>query len=909
MPGKRRLVARGAIPTLLIAVSYLLLSLWSRRLLFPGGLLSAAWLPNGLTLAALMVAGRRAWPGIIIGILVSAIVLSWKLLPPGVGELKLIFGLSFTDLIEPFLAVWIYRRTAHDRHPLKDYSGFLWFLGAMTLSCFIGTLPLTLLIDYLHLRGNLGPIQTILMLWLSGFLGMLLIAPLIIAHWPRPRLSSLMRRPLEWMAWLGGLIFIATLARYSQFEAIYLMLPLMAWAATRFSLSGSMLAIGLAALVTIAEILIHGAELQLSVNDILLEETLVLVMVGTSCYIRSLLEDRRQVATSLEHTVEERTRELQLMNFELRDEIFVRQQAEKSFRRSSRHYRALVETASNPIIVVDDQCVIRQWNGAAESLFGYSRDDARGLNLIDAFTPKPHQDEMAWKITKVLTSGVLKESIETEAYGFDGSRHIMLWNINRLHGEEEDESPQIILIGQDITEIRETQDKLHYLAHYDALTGTANRRLFDDRCRQAIEGALRYGHQTALISLDVDHFKRINDTLGHDAGDELLKEIAQRLRDSVRREDTIARLGGDEFAVLLNKVTGIEGCERAARNILDAITQPVRIPSGELVITSSIGITLAPEDGTEYEELLKNADMAMYRAKKAGRNNIQFFSREMNDEMQRQMTLEQELRHAIQNNELDLYYQPVVDLQTGDVVAMEALLRWRHPEKGLLSPEQFLNTAEQTGLLLQLGEWVCYNACLQARAIQTMSHQPIQVSINISPRQYNHPQLAQVLEKVIQETNVIPHLLCIEIDEHLLTERPEESLAILLRLRELGIQLVLDRFGSGLSSLRLLREFPFNQVKIDRELLQGLPEDANTAAIVHTLINLGRQLSLTVAAAGVESQEQERFLRTAGCHLAQGHRFCEAIPSNELGDIFHRIRGGKRLLHGNQFNLPLVDNR
>ena len=622
----------------------------------------------------------------------------------------------------------------------------------------------------------------------------------------------------------------------------------------------------------------------------------MLVLAGTFVYVRALLRERRRIETHLEEVVEERTRELQAINQELRDEVFVRQQAERSFRRSSRHFRALFDTAATPIMLIDSNFRIRQWNTSAEALFGYSRDEAVGRNLVETFIPEEYRDEMSWKILKTLGTGHnTQELLETGIQGYDGTDHIILWNLNLLQDEEEDRQ-QLILIGQNISEIRRTQDQLHYLAHFDVLTGTANRRLFEDRCRRALASASRHGHNCALIGLDVDHFKRINDTLGHDAGDALLKTLSQRLKDTVREEDTIARLGGDEFAVLLHHVSGAEGCEKVARGILEAITEPVTVPGGELVITSSIGITVAPDDGSSYEQLLKNADMAMYRAKKAGRNNIQFFSEDMNHEMQRQMSLEQELRAGIRAGELDLHYQPVLDARSGQIVGLESLLRWNHPGRGMLSPVDFLEVAEQSGQLHAIGEWICSNACLQARAIQAMSGSPVRISINLSSRQYNHPRLAEELQRTIAATRLDPALLMVEIDERILSDRLEETAAVLNRLKDIGIGLTLDRFGSGLSSLTLLRELPFDQVKIDPSLLQRSPDDENTAAITHTLISLARRLSLKVVAAGVESEDQDRFLRQSGCHMVQGHRFCPPVSSQELASLFAEVREGRQLM-------------
>lgn len=896
----------------------------------------AIWLPLGLSVALMLVHRRRAMMPLLIGILISALLglsytagfaatsftttnfptTSFATTNSLAINLLLLMTSGLLALLQPIMTLWFFdrARAADERTlvaanarageaPLLSYVAFLWLLAAATVASIISAAIISglfQLIDQVPLRALS---QSLLRFWLADFIAIVALTPLLVTQWYRPPLRITFRRPFEWVVWLVSLVFVLGMAQQNQLKVIYLLLPLTTWAATRFSLPGSMLAIAMATLAGLALLSLDLQAGKIPLSEALLLETLLALFATSACYVRVLLEDRRRVENSLENIVEERTRELQIRNFELKDEIFVRQQAEKSFRRSSHHYRALVETASNPIIVIDPDFRIRKWNSAAEMLFGYSRDDAAGMDLLKSFTPDAYQDEMAWKITKVISSGILKESIESEAHAYNGSRHIMLWNINRLNNED-DEAAQAILIGQDITEIRETQDQLHYLAHYDVLTQTANRRLFEDRCRMALASAMRHDHQCALLSLDIDHFKRINDTLGHDTGDQLLQEIASRLLNAVRKEDTVARLGGDEFAVLLYKVAGPEGCDTVARNILDALVKPIPVSSGELVITSSIGVTLAPHDGKSYEEMLKNADMAMYRAKKAGRNNIQFFSADMNDEIQKQVRLEKELRAAISDGDLELHYQPVMDVHTGRIVAMEALLRWRHQERGLLAPGEFLDIAEQTGQLLRLSTWIYQNACLQGLAMQTMSSfGPVQISINVSSRQYNHPQLLETLSQIIKDTRIDPRLLCLEIDEHLLADRIQDTSVVLQRIKGLGVQLVLDRFGSGLSSIRLLRELPFDQVKIDRELLDEALYDENTSAIVGTLIKLARQLSLTVAAAGVESEEQERFLRRSGCHLVQGHRYSKAIASDQLPELFERIRTEGALLKGNQFDL------
>ncbi len=881
------------------------LALISAQLPFPGLPLSALWLPSGLALALLLRYGPQMWPLVLAGSVVAVLIHDgfWQ---HGFGSERYILGLTrvLTTVGEAMLVTLALQHMPVRRPLMSHFSSYLWLVGVCTPAAFAGALLTTGVLFAVSDTG-MAISSLILSRFLASFLGMLLVVPLLFTDTSTPTLYYLWRRPVEWVFWLIGLILLTSLAHQQQIQIIYLVSLLMIWAATRFSLAGSMVAIALGGVAATAETLAwySGAADKFGLTELLMLEALIAVMVGSSIYVRVLLEDRRRVEANLENMIEERTRELQIKNFELRDEIFVREQAEKSFRRSNKHYQALVETASNPIIVIDEHNRVRQWNGAAESLFGYSRDEAIDKDLLEAYIPEGRRDEMAWKITKVRSSGLLNESIEAEARSYDGSPHIMLWNINRLQEADEDVRSQVILIGQDITEIRETQNRLHFLAHYDALTGTANRRLFEDRCRQVLETSYRYGHQSALITLDVDHFKRINDTFGHDAGDELLCELARRLRDSVRGEDTISRMGGDEFAILLNRVNGLEGCEKVARAILDNITQPIKLPSGELVITSSLGITLAPDDGQDYEQLLKNADMAMYRAKNAGRNTIQFFSKDMNEEMRRQLMVEAELGQAIEAGDLHLYYQPVLDTSTGQITALEALLRWHHPEKGVLRPHSFLDVAEQTGQLLELGEWVCYNACLQAKAIRAMNGTPIPVSINLSSRQYHHPQLCATLERIIRETRIEPNMLCIEVDEKTLSERLSEAPQTLRNLQQIGVQVILDRFGSGLSSVRLLRDLPFDQVKIDGSLLQDVPQDAAATTVVRTLLNLAMEMRFSISISGVETDEQLVLLRKQGCRLMQGHLFSQAIPNDQLGELFEQIRLGKNLADGRQLAL------
>jgi diguanylate cyclase (GGDEF)-like protein/PAS domain S-box-containing protein len=874
-----------------------MLGVFSAFFSIPEALVPVVWLPAGYTLALLLGGGHKNLPLSIAGSILAAV--PFVVLVPGgtpgslTGDLVILSSYSF---MVPLFSWLSYRRLSARISPLSNETRFFSLFAVLSVACLLAAfLPLVDAFWADHpLPGDAIAINFLLNNGLSAFVGTLIVAPATLAISKKALLRPQSGPATEWLAWIFTLALALFFTTREPVPGLFLLLPLMLWAGARFSLPGATLAIALAGVAGLASAFTSLAAAP-DGNQLILAQGLVGMMVAASCYSRVLLEDRARVVADLKTLVDTRTLELQSLNSELNDAIS-RHEAEKSSSQSSRHYRALFETASNPIIFIDKDLLIQQWNGAAETLFGYDREQAVGRCLTDTFIPPEQRDEFGWKILKVMASGAPQDTVETTVPRVAGTSSTILWNLSRVPDDEDDDTSQLILIGQDISEIRHTQDQLHYLAHYDVLTDTANRRLFEDRCRQAITSALRHGYQCAIIGLDVDHFKRINDTLGHDAGDRLLQEMAHRLRNNLREEDTISRLGGDEFAVLLNKVNGTDGCKKVARSLLAAVTEPTDIPGGEIVITSSIGITLAPDDGQSYEQLLKNADMAMYRAKKAGRNTIQFFSPDMNDALLEQMSMERQLREGIREGQLDLHYQPVVDVGTGRIVGLEALLRWHHPSKGLLTPKEFLGVAEHTGQLQVLGEWVCLNACLQARAIQTISGFPVTVSINLSSRQYDHSRLTEQLGQIIDETGLDPALLMVEIDERILSDRLEETPRTLDKLKNLGVGLVLDRFGSGLSSLRLLRDLPFDQVKIDHYLLQQAPADENTAAIVHTLIKLARQLSLRVSAAGIETVEQDAFLRNAGCQLLQGDGYSPPVPSNDLGELFRSLEERPGLL-------------
>lgn len=423
-------------------------------------------------------------------------------------------------------------------------------------------------------------------------------------------------------------------------------------------------------------------------------------------------------------------------------------------------------------------------------------------------------------------------------------------------------------LGAEIGDRRQAEERARHLADHDALTGLPNRRLLEDRLTQALALSQRNRKQTAVMFVDLDRFKTINDSLGHAAGDEVLQEVARRLVKQLRVGDTICRIGGDEFVVVLPEAKRSTDAAHVAGKIIETLSQPVRAADRELTVTPSIGIAVFPEDGRDAETLIRNADAAMYHAKESGRANYQFFTEQMNQTAARRMALESDLRRAVQKGELVVHYQPVAELKGGAVVAHEALVRWQHPQSGLVPPAEFISLAEDTGLILGIGEWVLREACRWATFIGV--EHGVQVAVNLSARQFNDPKLIELVRRVLAESGLPPTLLVLEITETTAMQQTDVAVSTLNKLKQLGVSLAIDDFGTGYSSLAYLRRFPVDRLKIDRSFVADLPGDRNAESLVSGIIGLGHALDLTVVAEGVETQAQKDFLATLGCDLVQG---------------------------------------
>ncbi|MGB7846449.1 MAG: EAL domain-containing protein [Candidatus Acidiferrum sp.] len=443
-------------------------------------------------------------------------------------------------------------------------------------------------------------------------------------------------------------------------------------------------------------------------------------------------------------------------------------------------------------------------------------------------------------------------------------------------------------LATEVEERKSAEEQIQFLAYYDPLTGLPNRTLLRDRMTIALASARRRGEKVALLFLDLDNFKNINDSLGHTAGDFLLKEVANRLKRWTREQDTVARLGGDEFILVLTAVREMSDARVTAERIVHDIAMGFVIQGKRLTITCSLGISLFPDHGTEVDALIKNADVAMYSAKEIGRNNLQFFTQEMSAQVLEKSTLENSLRGALENNELFLVYQPQVDFSSGNIIGAEALLRWRHPELGLITPDRFIPIAENTGLIIPIGEWVMRTACVQACQWQKDGLPALTVAVNVSPMQFRQKVFPQMVKRVLRETGLLPQCLDLELTEGLIISSPEVVLSTFQELKEMGVKLSIDDFGTGYSNLSYLRHFPVHKLKIDRSFVRDLASDPDDASITSTIISMAKSLDLKVIAEGVENEEQISFLRAHHCDEFQGFYFSKPLPANDFAERLRR---------------------
>ena len=573
----------------------------------------------------------------------------------------------------------------------------------------------------------------------------------------------------------------------------------------------------------------------------------------------ALRQSKRYYENFLEEIVRERTNELHKTNQTL---------------------SALIRASPLAIFVLDAGGRVSLWNPAARRMFGWDESE-----VLDKPFPLA-RDEFDPVFEEALSGGPVA-GYEARRRRKDGSLiDVSVWT-TPLRDQQSEVSAKMAIVA-DITERKAAEAKINYLAYHDTLTGLPNRVSFEERLAEAAAHADRL----AVMFLSLDRFKKFNDTLGHIIGDRLLKSVAERLTAAVRDGDTVARFGSDEFAFLLTRLDGADAAAGAAREFQRVLDPVFDVEGHELYVTASIGISVYPDDGADAQELLKSAGAALYRAKQSGGNNYQFYTADMNERALHRLALENKLRWAIERGEFRVYYQPQVSIGTGRVTGMEALVRWQHPEMGLVSPAEFIPLAEDTGLISPIGEWVLRTACAQAREWRDSGFGGLRVGVNLSPRQFQQPDLVPLVERLLGETGLEAASLELEVTESSVMKNAAASIRTLGELKAMGIKIAVDDFGSGYSSLSYLKSLPIDVLKIDQSFVRDMTADPKDAAIVMAIIQLAHSLQLEVKAEGVETEEQLRFLSLLRCDAMQGYLFCRPLPVEAFAQL---LREGRTL--------------
>jgi diguanylate cyclase (GGDEF)-like protein/PAS domain S-box-containing protein len=544
-----------------------------------------------------------------------------------------------------------------------------------------------------------------------------------------------------------------------------------------------------------------------------------------------------------------------------------------------RQSATVFENASEGVVIADIDAKIIAVNKAFTDITGYAEQEVLGKNPRILKSGEHNREFYKAMWSSLVKRGEWRGEITGQR---KNGEVFPKWQTISAVRDLSGKLTHYVSVFTDISHIKETEEKLHHLAHHDSLTGLPNRLLLNARLEHSIQLAHREGTNVAVLFLDLDHFKKVNDSLGHTVGDHLLQQVAERLLIIVREEDTVARLGGDELAIVLGSMHGTRYAATVAQKVLDKISEPFDLDGQDVFVSTSIGISIYPQDGRDAAALLKNADTAMYMTKSGGRNAYQFYSEDLTVNAHESLSLEANLYRALQREELLLHFQPQVSLQSGSIVGVEALVRWQHPEMGLLLPGVFIPLAEQNGLIEDIGIWVLRTACAQAKAWQNDGLTPFRIAVNLSGRQLRNANISHVVRDILEETALDPCYLELELTESSVMKHAQQALKTLNMLRELGVTISIDDFGTGYSSLSYLKLFPVDRLKIDRSFVRDIPHDANDVAIASAIVTLGHSLNLSVIAEGIETQAQRELLTSIGCDEMQGFLHSTPRTASEL---------------------------
>lgn len=831
-----------------------------------------SYLPVGLALALLLCGGRRYVPAVFISSLIAAVVnyhqpiFSWCGIP---GSVAIYLGyvgaaaiLRGRWSIDPKLG------TARDvgRYILISLCGAI-------ISALFGVLSLL----GAHRIGRSDVLSTAVVWWATDALAIITFTPFllvyvapVVSHWLRSgsegRLSaSWCRRVsaskiLELTAQSGfvafAIWFVFGYAPAIPYQPLYLLFVPVIWIAVRRGLPGAILAT-----FAISVGMTFAAWISQAPSGSLPKLQLALLALGlTGLCLGAVVTERKK--------------------------------AERTIRESEKRYRLLFERNLAGVFRTTLAGRFVECNHAAARMFGYdSPQEIMAVPVQDLYSAASDREAFLTKLKS-------EKSVANHEMRFRRKNGESAWAMLNVNLAEDDSGTANIVEGTlvDITERKVAEDKVQSLAYYDALTGLPNRILLRDRLSNALAAARRHKHKVAILFFDLDAFKPINDSLGHSVGDLLLQDVAERLKRCAREEDTVARLGGDEFLVVLTHVYNISEAAVSAERFMDAMTTRFLIQGHSISIGCSLGISIFPEHGGDSETLIKHADAAMYSAKDGGPNKFQFFTAEMNAQALERLTLENGLRLALDKKELFLVYQPQMNIVTGKITGLEALARWQHPELGLVPPDKFIRIAEDSGLIVAIGEWVLRTACSQARQWQEDGLPAVSIAINVSAIQFRQQGFCELMRRVLRETGLAPYYVELELTESLLLGDADATLSVLQELKAMGLTLAIDDFGTGYSSFSYLKRFPVSKLKIDRSFVRDIAVNPDDAAITTAIISMAKSLNLKVIAEGVEDEAQMSFLRAHHCDEIQGYYLSKPLA---VYDVAEKLGGDAGQAAGN----------
>ena len=834
---------------IIVALAYFATGKLGLLIPYVGSHVSLIWLPTGIAVAALLRWGYGCWPAIYIGAFLVNLTVS--------GSVVLSASIAIGNTLGPLFAAWMLKRFHFSNHLNRPHDVILLVLAStngMLLSASGGVASLYFLDG---LAADTVPLAWSIW-WIGDAVGVLLVLPFLL-NVSRAEILRLWDQRAIYLLWCG----VASLLEWGIFHYVshasgqfmllaFIVLPLVIWSAMRFGITGASLAVlGLSMVAVWSTFNAQGPFYQLETHQGIFALWVFMSTLALVALMITVLQAERA-------------------------------KSEIAARNSEVQLRAVIDAALDAIVTIDESGHLVEFNPAAERIFGYTREQVVGRPLAEVIIPPGMREAHARGHHRFMATGekhIFDRRLELTAMRADGSEFPVELTITSLKDKG---IPLVTGFIRDISERKQAEQEIRNLAFFDSLTGLPNRRLLLDRLQQAFATSARSRSYGAVLFIDLDNFKSLNDSRGHDIGDLLLREVAQRLRQCVRAEDTVSRLGGDEFVVVLEELSvdlqqAINQAKSVSEKISEVVSHPYQLQAIEHHISCSIGIGFFCGNDMPIDELMKRSDTAMYQAKAAGRNTMRIFDPTMQAALEKRIELEAQLRVALQHKQLQLCYQVQVN-EDKRIFGAEILLRWDHPRYGMMLPSEFIPVAEESGLIIPIGHWVLKSACEQIKLWHTkMKAEDIQLAVNVSARQFRHPDFVSEVSGLLAETGADPNLLKLELTESVVLDNIDDAVQKMNALRQLGVRFSMDDFGTGYSSLAYLKLLPLSQVKIDQSFVRDIAIDPNDAAIVKTIIGMSQSLGLDVIAEGVEKEAQFELLKDYGCRKFQGYLFSKPL--------------------------------